>query len=129
MRKPRIKNKYKLTMKDVRRLKIGDRSKIKEPLFWRNNVIHAWCISETTIRNKKDDIYGTYNEYWLGIFDEDCSRKIKFRVSLDSHGGMCNYRFDKFFDYKDIENEMDLEIQEKLLKKINELIDMGILIL
>lgn len=127
MRKAKIKNKYNLTMSDIRKLEIGDRSKIKEPIFWRNNVVKAWCISDTTIKNKYDDMYDTYDSYWIGIFDENCSRKVKFRVKVNSYGGMCNYNFDKFFNYKDIENEMDLEIQEKLLSKINELIDIGIL--
>lgn len=41
---------------------------------------------------------------------------------------MCNYKFNNFFDYREIEHEQDLEIQEKLLEKINYLIDKGILI-
>lgn len=128
MRNPRIKNKYNLTMKDVRNLKINDRTQLKEPLFWRNHVVKAWCISKTTIKNQYDDIYGTYNDFWLGIFDEDCDRKVKLRVNVSTHGGMCRYNFKKFFDYKEIEHEIDLEIQEKLLETVNQLIDMGILV-
>ena len=41
---------------------------------------------------------------------------------------MCGYEFNKFFDVKDIDNEQDLEIQEKFLAKINELIDCGVLV-
>lgn len=128
MREPKIKNKYNLTMKDIRKLKIGDRSQLKEPLFWRNTSINAWCISKTTAKYPVDYVCDTYCDYWIGIFDEDSKRKIKFRVDVDSHGGMCTYKFNKFFDYKEIENEMDLEIQEKLLSKINELIDLGVLV-
>ncbi len=128
MRKPRIKNKYNLTMKDIRNLQINDRTQLKEPLFWRNHVVKAWCISKTTIKNQYDDMYGTYNSFWIGIFDENCDRKVKFRVNVDSHGGMCSYNFKKFFDYKEIECDMDLEIQEKLLETVNQLIDMGILV-
>ena len=40
---------------------------------------------------------------------------------------MCGYNFTRFFDPRDIENEHDLEVQERLLAKINELIDNGIL--
>ena len=36
---------------------------------------------------------------------------------------MCSYNFKKFFDPKEIGCEIDLEIQEKLLKRINWLID------
>ena len=39
MRKPQVDNKYNLTMAKIRRLKIADRSKVCEPLFWRNDVI------------------------------------------------------------------------------------------
>ncbi|MDM0660059.1 hypothetical protein QTH47_13115 [Clostridium perfringens] len=53
---------------------------------------------------------------------------MKFRVKVDSHGGMCSYNFKNFFDYKEIECDMDLEIQEKLLETVNQLIDIGILV-
>jgi len=129
MRKPKIENKYNLSFSDVKKLKIGDRSKVCEPLFWRNDVVNAWCISETTVKNSNDSRYGTYNDYWIGIYDEDSKRKRKFEVYCSASGGMLHYNFKKFFDYKEIENEIDLEIQEKLLKKINELIEQGILII
>ena len=127
MRKSRVKNKYNLTFADIKNLQILDRSKICEPLFWRNNVINAWCISENTAKTFEDYEYGTYNEYWIGIYDEDKPVKNKIRVECSAYGGMCKYKFKHFFDYKDIETEEDLEIQEKLLSKVNQLIDMGIL--
>ena len=40
---------------------------------------------------------------------------------------MCSYDFKKFFDYSEIEIEADLELQEKLLSRINWLIDEGII--
>src|SRR5690606_24824615 len=124
MRKPKVKNKYKLKFSDISKLKVNDRSKISEPLFWRNNTINAWCITENTIKHWKDREYGTYNDYWIGIYDEDAKAyKGKIRASCSSYGGMCDYKFRKFFDPLEIENEMDLEIQEKLLRKVNELID------
>ena len=36
---------------------------------------------------------------------------------------MCSYNFKEFFNTKEIECEIDLEIQEKLLARINWLID------
>lgn len=60
MRKPKIENKYNLSFSDVKKLKVGDRSKVCEPLFWRNDVVNAWCISETTVKNSNDSRYGTY---------------------------------------------------------------------
>ncbi len=123
LRKPTIKNKYNLTVVDVKKLKIGDRSKIKEPLFWYNDVISAWCIIETV--GKFEDA-----EYWFGIYDEEApAYKGKFRFYFSTHGGMCDYKFKKFFDFSEIENEHDLQVQEKFLSKINFLIDEGILII
>ena len=39
---------------------------------------------------------------------------------------MCNYIFDTFYNLEDIENLADLEIQEKLLDRMNWLLDEGI---
>lgn len=122
MRKPTIKNKYNLNMKDIKNLKIKDRTKISKPLFWRNTVVRAWCISGNTIKNRKDEEYGTYNDFWIGIFDND-----KIKVDCSAYGGMCSYDFKEFFSYDEIEHEIDLEIQEKLLKTVNKLIDEGVL--
>lgn len=138
MRKPIVINKYNLTFSDVKKLKIGDRSKIIKPLFWRNNVVNAWCISGTTIKNNNDSRYGTYNEFWIGIYDEELvsqgdnlkvQRKTKLAVNCHAYGGMTDYNFKEFFNPKEIENDMDLEMQEKLLNTINNLIDEGILII
>lgn len=127
MRKPQVDNKYNLTMAKIRCLKIADRSKVCKPLFWRNDVIGAWCICGSS-GNDMNRRFATNNEFWIGIYDLNAKAYAgKFRVSLSSYGGMCGYEFNKFFDEKDIDNEQDLEIQEKFLSKINELIDCGIL--
>ena len=111
MRKPQVDNKYNLTMAKIRRLKIADRSKVCEPLFWRNDVIEAWCICGSS-GNDMDRRFATNNEFWIGIYDLNAKAYAgKFRVSLSSYGGMCGYEFNKFFDVKDIDNEQDLEIQ------------------
>ena len=130
MRKPKVKNKYNLTVQDLKRLRVGNREKLCEPLFWRNNVVNAWCISGTTIKNRKDDEFGTYDEFWIGVYDENAkSYAGKIRVTFSAYGGMCHYNFKKFFDYSEIENEMDLEIQEKFITVMNQLLDEQILIL
>ena len=127
MRKPTVENKYNLTMKTTKQLQIVDRSQIGEPLFWRNEAITGWCISENTAKNKKDIEFCTYNSYWIGIYDEEAKNKRKLRITCEAHGGMTSYNFTKFFDYHEIENEDDLLVQEKLLSKLNELIDKEIL--
>lgn len=127
MRKSKIKNKYNLTPSKINEL-VANREKVGEPIFWRNNVINAWCISLNTAKNSKDMEFGTYDEFWLGIYDEDAkSYAGKVRYHFSAYGGMCSYNFNKFFDYTEIENEMDLEIQEKAMEKLNQLIDEGVL--
>ena len=69
MRKPKVENKYNLTMKKINKLSVGDESKIKEPLFWRNHVISAWCISKF-IGTDRDVKYGANNDIWIGIYDK-----------------------------------------------------------
>ena len=80
-----VENKYNLTIKDIRKLKIGDRSKICEPLFWRNNIISAWCITDVA-GTYYDEKNGTDNEYWIGIYDEDAkSYAGKFRFYFSAY--------------------------------------------
>ena len=125
MRQPKIKNKYNLKPKDISNLVILDRSKICEPLFWRNNVIKAWCISGS-IGSDLDRKYGSDNEYWIGIYDKPYGNKL-IHFHCNCWGGMGAYSFSEFFDMEEIENELDLKTQEKLLETINRLIDDKIL--
>lgn len=115
-------NKYNLTPVSIQKLKILDRTKIAKPLFWRNNAIPAWCIIETTAKNSSEYECCCYNDYWLGIYDND-----RIKLTFSAYGGMCNYNFENFFDSTSIEHKIDLEIQEKFINKINYLIDEGIL--
>lgn len=127
MRKPTVENRHSLTVSKIRKLKIADRSKVGKPLFWRNDVIGAWCIIGSA-GNEMDQMMGTDNEFWIGIYDSDAPTYAgMFRVNLTSYGGMCQYKFNQFFREKDIQCDNDLRIQEKFLSKINELIDLGIL--
>lgn len=121
MRKPKVRNKYNITLKDIRNMSV-DRSKLKEPLFWRNNVVNAWCISNSVGDNR----FCTDSSYWIGVYDDE---KKKVKVYLTAFGGMASYKIEKFYRLQDIENEQDLEIQEILLAKVNELIDNKVFIL
>lgn len=121
MRKPRIKNKYKLTPASVKKLKVNREKLNKENGFWRNNVIEAWCISKTI--GKFDDA-----SFWLGIYDETAKAYAgKIRLYFTVMGGMCKYNINKFFDFSEIENEFDLQIQEECMKVLNRLLDEDIL--
>ena len=118
-RKPRVPNKYELIGSDLTHLELGDRSKVHEPLFWRNNVINAWCISKTT-----DPMDG--DEFWLGIYDEPYRRKL-VHAHFDAYGGMCSYNITQFYEPSEIENMHDLRIQEDALEILNKLLDEGII--
>ena len=125
MRKPRVRNKYNLKPADIKTLVVNDRSKIKEPLFWRNDVIKAWCISEN-IGTEIDKSIGNNNSVWIGIYDKPY-RNHKVHYHCNCWGGMGTYKFKEFFNPKEIHGEKDLETQERLLSIVNELLDEEIL--
>ena len=127
MRNPKVENKYNLKPKDIQKAVILDYDRLHKPPFWRNNVIQAWCLSDGIKPNPKDP-YGTYDlDYWIGFYDKDAkSYAGKIRLNRSSYGGMCHYNFKTFYNPKEIENKWDLELQEKLLERINWLIDEGI---
>lgn len=128
-REPKVENKYNLTVPKIRKLKVGSRTLASCPLFWRNDVIAAWCIN-ATFGGATAIAAGAESSYWIGIYDEDAKAYAgKVRCHFSSYGGMCSYEFRDFFKPKDIDNLQDLELQESFLEKINELIDLGILII
>lgn len=128
MRKPNVKNKYHLNIRMIKQLRVGDRSKLSSPLFWRNNVIDAWCISKVV--DPENEQWGDETSFWIGIYDENAKAYPgKFRFSFETYGGMCSYKFTEFFRSEDIDCEADLAVQEQFLETINHLIDEGILIL
>lgn len=124
MRKPTVENKYNLTFEDVKTLKVSSRHKMEYPILWRSNVIKAWCASGTTNASPKDKECGMYGEYLLTIFDND-----KIDLKCVSYKRMSEYKFNVFFCPDDIEDEIDMELQEKLLERLNFLIDEGILVI
>lgn len=115
MRKPTVKNKYNLKPKDITHATVLDENRLREKPFWRNDVVNAWCLSDGC----GVGFYGDYiNSYWVGFYDEG---RIKLMCSACED--MCNYDFKTFFNPNDIENEYDLCLQEKLLERINWLLD------
>lgn len=125
MRKPNVKNKHNIKPKDIQKATILDYSKLHQPPFWRNDVVQAWCLSGGSGKGLHGD---SIDSYWIGFYDKDAkSHAGKIILRCSSYEGMCNYNFNKFFNHSDIENETDLELQEKLLERINWLIDEGII--
>ena len=125
MRKPTVPNKHNLSRTDLNSLMVLDRSQVCEPLFWRNDVIDAWCIHG----GAGEGFYsGWINSFWIGVYDETAKAYAgKVRVSFSAYEDMCSYDFKKFYDPKDIEVEIDLAVQERFLLVINNLLDKGIL--
>ena len=125
MRKPKVENKYNLKPKDIERAVILDYNKLYQPPFWRNDVVQAWCLSGGSGK----DYYGGYmNSYWIGFYDADAKEHAgEIELSCSAWGGMCHYNFESFFDYSEIDHVIDLELQEKLLERLNWMIDEGII--
>ena len=129
MRQPKVENKYNLTPYSITQLKIN-RNKVNENYFWRSKSAKSWYLSGNTAKNPTDYHYRFFNEYWLEIYDEDISSTAsQIKLFFLHRSGMQDYVFDSFYDFSTIEKEMDLEIQEKFLEKINFLIDEGVFII
>ena len=123
---PRFKNKYDLSTRDIRNLRIGRRDLINPNLFWWNSLISAWFI---TGNDNSKNVNSNHNEFWITIYDINAPRHAgKFTFNITRSNGVHRYFFDEFYNPDDIESENDLVIQEKFLNAINQLIDMGILV-
>ena len=113
-------NKYNLTPKKIKKLKILDWNRLKK-YTWHNNAMKSgnwWCHLEGC--QIKGD-YNDYNEFWIG-FNENNN---KIDCNFSCWHGMGNYKFDKF--YKEVGNKYDLQVQVNAIKYLNMLIDNGIL--
>lgn len=120
LRKPKIENKYNLKPGDITKAVVLDYDKLHKSPFWRNDVIKAWCLTGGSGKGYHGD---WIDSFWIGFYDLDVEFAGKIRFYCTSYEDMCGYEFKSFFDYSEIENEVDLELQEKLLEKINWMID------
>lgn len=122
---PHVKNKYALSIQDIRNLKVGRRDLITHNLFWWNNLTSAWFITGRDNSKINND---TCNEFWITIYDINAPRNAgRFVFNITRSNGLQHYFFEEFYNPNDIETEKDLVIQEKFLDAINQLIDIGIL--
>ena len=68
------------------------------------------------------------DNYWIGFYDKNAKAYAgRIRLVCTSNEDMSSYNFKEFFNYNEIEYEFDLQLQEKLLSRINWLIDEGII--
>ena len=117
-------NKYKITPEKIKKLKILDWGKLKERT-WHNNAMLSgnwWCHLEGSQKegqpyNDEDD------EFWIG-FNED---NDKIEYDFTSYGGLCLYKFRKFYDGNTIENKYDMQVQANTIRWLNMMIDDGVL--
>jgi hypothetical protein len=124
-REPNVKNKYKLTGKKIRKLRVQNREKLEEFGFWRNDVMKAWCITVKV----GDNCYISDNTFWIGILDEPDNKKNQLiDYQFFAYGTSIEQTVEKFYKKSEILNEFDLLIQEKFLDLINKLIEANILI-
>jgi len=113
-------NKYNLTPKNIKKLKVLDWENLKKKT-WFNKAMSkpCWCYTEHSCTMM---CYDYEDEFWIGFYEDG---KIDFNFSCRE--GMCRYKFDKFYDSKEIENKDDLDIQIKFIRYMNELIDNGVI--
>lgn len=115
-------NKYNLTPKSIKKLKILDWGRLKGKT-WHNNAMLSgdwWCHLEGC------NASGPYNgetEFWIG-FNEDNN---KIDCDFSSYDGMCRYNFKKFYNGAEISNKYDMQMQVNTIRWLNMMIDEGIL--
>lgn len=111
---PRVENKYNLDFNKLKELKLNNREKIKEPLFWRNENSKLWCYSKP--------IADFETEFWIRIKDND-----DVVIHCATEKNLYEYKFTTFFNLSQINSVYELMLQEELLATINAFIDEGIL--
>ena len=123
-RKVKVENKYNIKPSDIEKIVVLDKERLRHKPFWNNNVVNAYCLSGSS-GTSKDEEFMTNDEYWIGFyydaFTKDFNGKISFKCY--SWGGICVYNFKSFYDFKEIEFEVDLQIQEMILRVLNQMFD------
>ena len=112
-------NRYGLTPENIKQLKVNRKKVNKKSGFWRNDGIKAWCLSGSVGIDEYPFCDAT--EYWLGVYDDG-----KIDCHFDCYSGMAWYKFENFFDAKDIENRDQYAIQYRFISKMNDLIEDGV---
>ena len=115
-------NKYNLTVKKIRQLKVLDWDKLKENT-WENHAMNNgpwYCHLEgSNIDGKYDD----NSEFWIGFRESD----DKVRCNFTAYEGMCNYNFNAFYYPKTICNKFEMNVQVNTIRWLNKMIDEGVL--
>lgn len=118
-------NKYNLTPAKLHKLIVKDWVGLKKNT-WHNEAMKDtgswWCHLEGS-QEPDNTKYCDDDEFWIGFNEVD--NTIKFWFS--SYEGMCGYEFKKFYDFEEIENKFDLNVQVNAIRWLNKMIDEKIL--
>ena len=117
-------NKYNLTPKNIKKLKILDWDRLMEKTWYNAAMLSGnwWCHLNGS-GDSGAERYGDDTEFWIG-FNRD---NDKINCHFSSWGGMCGYDFKEFYDFKSIENDLDYMCQINAIQWLNMMIDEGIL--
>lgn len=124
MRKPKVKNKYNIKPHDIERAIILNPDKLHERPFWRHHVGKAWCLSGGVKL-----VAPPPNYYTILFYDSDAPKfagQIRLTIDVWSYKSWCDVVPQEFYNPSDIEDEKYLRLQEKLLSRLNWLIDQNI---
>ena len=114
-------NKYNLTPKSIKSLKVIDWDRLKEKTWFNEAMLpnKVWCHLEGV----GVGYFGDYeNDFWIGFYEDG-----KVDYSFSCREGMCHYNFEQFYNVYEIENKYDMGIQVAAIKWLNMMIDEGIL--
>lgn len=121
-----VPNKYNLTRKSLKHLKIKDWDRLKQKC-WLNQAKAKDKGAPWYCHNEGCELLGkSYNdtsEFWIGFGANGDIIDFKFYCME----GMCFYNFKEFYNPLEIENKWDLQVQVNALRWINTMIDEGIL--
>lgn len=116
-RNPSVPNKYKLTPEKIRHLKVLDVAAThRKPFHMNPNYPEEPAVCGGIWEEGYEDAW-----WYLRVNDEGV---VAFTVTVME---LCKYEFEEFYNFDEIDNEIDLRIQEMILERLNQLIDDGVL--
>jgi hypothetical protein len=119
-------NKYHITPKSIKKLKILDWDRLKK-LTWHNDAMTRkgswWCHLEGCQPPDSKQQYDDEDEFWIGFNEEN----DKIDCHFTCFGGMCGYYPKKFYSVEEIGNKYDMNVQVNTIKWLNTMIDEGVL--
>lgn len=123
-------NKYNLTPKNIKTVKVLDWDRLKEHTwnarYNKSNDNLCWCHFEGC--QKEGQPYNNKNEFWIGFFvdgevDYYFTTLFTDFCKYNYFSYRDYYNFEKFYSIKSIENPYNMQMQVNTIKYLNMLID------